>query len=397
MSDIIVKAQRSLEITQAQSPASSQRVELALEALSGMMLSQLNDRASKKVETQLAAVNQTLSSHNIKEAADFEKLSGSDALGTLNRIGEVARLCIDFEADRVMQELETADRKLPVAAIKEVRQHPDIFAPLLIHSLRQSALRVRHGDEPDGASFFAIFLLTELEVTEAFPVLLEVLFLPGEGPFEVFGDGVHELVAPILALFSRGDTDEIGNIIQDSNVNIYVRWSALRTYMYLVRDESISREFAIDALERHFRCYVENGNHDMLAPIACELGNLAAESSLGSIRAAYQRRLVDKSIVDLAFIESQIASGEETVIQQLAHCGPTGMPDTIAELSHWAAFREEPKKSKPTPSYVPRPHLSSFKTSHRSQIATVARSDNKVGRNHPCPCGSGKKFKKCCR
>ena len=27
---------------------------------------------------------------------------------------------------------------------------------------------------------------------------------------------------------------------------------------------------------------------------------------------------------------------------------------------------------------------------------TVVRSDKKVGRNDPCPCGSGKKYKKCC-
>ena len=27
---------------------------------------------------------------------------------------------------------------------------------------------------------------------------------------------------------------------------------------------------------------------------------------------------------------------------------------------------------------------------------TVHRDPNKVGRNDPCPCGSGKKFKKCC-
>ena len=26
----------------------------------------------------------------------------------------------------------------------------------------------------------------------------------------------------------------------------------------------------------------------------------------------------------------------------------------------------------------------------------IVRSSNKVGRNDPCPCGSGKKFKKCC-
>jgi SEC-C motif domain protein len=27
---------------------------------------------------------------------------------------------------------------------------------------------------------------------------------------------------------------------------------------------------------------------------------------------------------------------------------------------------------------------------------TVRRESRKVGRNEPCPCGSGKKFKKCC-
>jgi uncharacterized protein YchJ len=27
---------------------------------------------------------------------------------------------------------------------------------------------------------------------------------------------------------------------------------------------------------------------------------------------------------------------------------------------------------------------------------TAIRNDDKVGRNDPCPCGSGKKFKKCC-
>lgn len=31
-----------------------------------------------------------------------------------------------------------------------------------------------------------------------------------------------------------------------------------------------------------------------------------------------------------------------------------------------------------------------------SEVRTVAGRGEKVGRNDPCPCGSGKKFKKCC-
>ena len=229
---------------------------------------------------------------------------------------------------------------------------------------------------------------------------LETLDITDEGPFELFGDGVHELVAPILALFSGGNTDEIGEIVQDSNVNMYVRWSAAKAYKYLVRDELISRQVAVDALHRHFQECVENEDHDMLAPLACELGDLAAETALETIRSAYQRKLVDESIVGLAFIESQIAAGEETVKRELEYCRPTGMPDTIAELSRWAAFREEPprppRKPNPQPTRVPRPHLLSSDVS-RSQVATSIRAGHKVGRNDPCPCGSGKKFKKCCR
>ena len=32
----------------------------------------------------------------------------------------------------------------------------------------------------------------------------------------------------------------------------------------------------------------------------------------------------------------------------------------------------------------------------RAPVAPVRRDGPKVGRNDPCPCGSGKKYKKCC-
>ena len=30
------------------------------------------------------------------------------------------------------------------------------------------------------------------------------------------------------------------------------------------------------------------------------------------------------------------------------------------------------------------------------QESTTIRKEKKIGRNDPCPCGSGKKYKKCC-
>jgi preprotein translocase subunit SecA len=42
----------------------------------------------------------------------------------------------------------------------------------------------------------------------------------------------------------------------------------------------------------------------------------------------------------------------------------------------------------PLPEYVPSPST--------DNPGTIARPGPKVGRNDPCPCGSGKKFKRCC-
>ncbi|WP_240905652.1 SEC-C metal-binding domain-containing protein [Thiorhodococcus mannitoliphagus] len=50
-------------------------------------------------------------------------------------------------------------------------------------------------------------------------------------------------------------------------------------------------------------------------------------------------------------------------------------------MSWWACFREDDRKAaKPAPAIA-----------KGAQVKAA-----KVGRNDPCPCGSGKKFKKCC-
>jgi preprotein translocase subunit SecA len=40
-------------------------------------------------------------------------------------------------------------------------------------------------------------------------------------------------------------------------------------------------------------------------------------------------------------------------------------------------------------------HLSGPATAEGPRNETVRRDDPKIGRNDPCPCGSGRKYKKC--
>jgi len=74
--------------------------------------------------------------------------------------------------------------------------------------------------------------------------------------------------------------------------------------------------------------------------------------------------------------------------------------DTLDRLFHVQAVRneEQPAAPPPPPPVVSRPQPALILNRGEEPVAAqtaVHRSDEKVGRNDPCPCGSGKKYKKC--
>jgi preprotein translocase subunit SecA len=75
--------------------------------------------------------------------------------------------------------------------------------------------------------------------------------------------------------------------------------------------------------------------------------------------------------------------------------------DTLDRLFHVQAVRqegEEPAPTPPPPPVISHPQPKLILNRGEEPVATqtpVHRADDKVGRNDPCPCGSGKKYKKC--
>jgi uncharacterized protein YecA (UPF0149 family) len=62
--------------------------------------------------------------------------------------------------------------------------------------------------------------------------------------------------------------------------------------------------------------------------------------------------------------------------------------DTIGVLSTWYGFSEEYQRKKQLDEKEPALPI--------QPTYTITNPMRNVGRNDPCPCGSGKKFKKCC-
>ena len=398
MSDLIHRAQKAKILAGDPSLPKWQRLGQGLQAFSGLELSALTDDVAEQFEADLASVNQMLERYPLVEVEDYQSISDADLKQMLDTLDTAATRAIDAELDRIVAELDEGLKKLPVGAIREAREHRDLMVPLLIEVLKDTISAARQEELPEGnAHFFAIFLLTEFKAEEAFPVILEAFSLPGELPFELFGDAVTSTLARILAQFA-GDRPEVADtLIRDSDLNEYVRWEGAQCYVHLVRDQRLTRNEAAERLRQHLRWAVAEEDVAVIGGLICVLVSFAPKEAFDDIKEAYDHGLVDRGLVDMDTVERSIAEGEERVRKELEWCSETGIADTIEELRHWAAFAEKPATRSAPQSTPPPPHFAESWEPTEPVAAPVASRGRRVGRNDPCPCGSGKKFKKCCR
>ncbi len=128
--------------------------------------------------------------------------------------------------------------------------------------------------------------------------------------------------------------------------------------------------------------------------ISCSL-DLYPEEVYADIQQAYADNLVEEFFVGLKEVQEVYALGMEKALARLQndpHC--TLIDDTISELQNWGSFQPtQPSKSTQSASILTPPKPKKEKPAPRY---SEPKKGPKIGRNEPCPCKSGKKYKKCC-
>ena len=121
---------------------------------------------------------------------------------------------------------------------------------------------------------------------------------------------------------------------------------------------------------------------------------LGLEALSDIVRQAFERGLIDPMVMGSddfrRDLQRTLADPERMAGFEYDRIGP--LEDAIGELSGWYAFSDAAKRDQERRATrrgdarlsfadTPLPFVDPFKD---------------VGRNDPCPCGSGKKYKKCC-
>jgi hypothetical protein len=264
-------------------------------------------------------------------------------------------------------------------------------APRLLGLLTRAADGEALSETDERLLFFGTHILGGARNAAAFVPLMRLLRRPEHELDTLFGDAIPETLPRIVAGVFDGDVETLFGIAADRTTDLFVRQSLLGAIAFLTWDGRIDKAAT--------RTFLERFHDERLGDSEDDADGVAWDAWQNAIALLGWRDLSPR--VEAAFRDGRIYKGISTIEDYqrdltLAEMQPEsylrftraslGYIEDIGEALEWLPsdydeFGSEPD-SLPPSYYAPR--------------EPVTNPFRHVGRNDPCPCGSGKKAKKCC-
>jgi hypothetical protein len=288
--------------------------------------------------------------------------------------------------------------KIPVEAVHEARSNWSVAAPAFVQAIEQFL----SGDRSNIASLWIIFhLFAEVSEASAYRPLARLLRCPPDDIEEIFASTDSETVHKVMAAVFDGDPRPLYEVILDPEADEYVRGRMLETVAMVTLKGKLAHDEASRFLQA---CYTDIVPQDTCVAWdgwqrAVALLGLADLKPL--VEQVYERGFISPGWSEFSDFEADLQKGIDDPKQLLreAHGDYDAFCDTLEELTFYDAedSLEAWEEDDPFGDAFDESSPWGDDDSHSfPPVTTVVNPLRNVGRNDPCPCGSGKKFKKCC-
>ncbi len=260
-----------------------------------------------------------------------------------------------MELTEIVAELENYTGKFPRQALTRAIEEREAITPVLLEALEKWKDNLEELVELPNyfLHIYAMYLLAQFKEPKAYPLIIEFFLAPGEISLDVTGDLVTEDLSRILANVSNGNIEPLKQLIENPQINEYVRSAALRTLVVLVAQEVISRDLVIEYFKELFTTRLEQ-EHSYDQEPAYIWTNLVSNSARlyplelkEHIDRAFESELVDPFFINQEIVERELKRGKDAVLNKLRNDRYYSLiEDTISEMEWWACFREEKQKIK---------------------------------------------------
>lgn len=295
----------------------------------------------------------------------------------------------------IVDQLSVLRRAYPVRAAQAVLDDAGHYERLLTEFERICA----DADElvDSMLHLHAMHLLAEKRDSRAFRPLLRIAALPDEALDAALGDHLTESLARCVAAVCD-DESLIREFIENRRNATWAR--------YVMVSALVNRVFAGDAPAEPLLVWLEDLGNRTLAWLAeqevtvdCEGDELLMDALAGAIAeigrlehlAVIQRwwdaGCLDPQTAGLDWCTEELNRSWEERLAHFRRYRRAYVPDAIGEMQTWYCFSERFHDEQARRKVL----------RHNSGAdGSFVRESPKPGRNDPCPCGSGKKYKKCC-
>ena len=317
----------------------------------------------------------------------------------------------ELSVEEMMEIFSYDDQVFPRHALLQAVEKRDEITPHLLIALERAA------DDPedileagDDSYIYAMFLLAQFREKRAYPLVIKLASHPPELVDALLGNIPTEDLANILASVSTGDAGLIAELAENREAEEFARAAAIRSWLALVVSGDRSREEAMAYYKSLFEGRLEDRNEVVWSELVDAANDLYPEEVYDHIKKAYDDGLVDEYIVDPEWVDEQIDLGKDAVLADLPEWNHL-VEDVTVEMGAWFENREHGDEWDEDEDWYEedewdeddeedewdagRRRLSTLNGNNLAPTQPY-RAPETVGRNDPCPCGSGKKYKKCC-
>lgn len=296
------------------------------------------------------------------------------------------------------------DYVFPEAAFRAASVHEPAVVQRLLVEVDEMA------DWPDlletfsyWSSLFSLYVLAWHREARVLQPLRRLLDKTGADLFDLWGDSVGEDAPRLFASWAYSDPGALRPIIElRARKHDVFRSSALEAYILLYHAGAVTEDFIRPYL-RHLADSVlrkQAGSRDGWLWYAwgrCCV-DMGLEDLYPEVEQAYEREWVDPMISRWEEWDKLIRVGRKAVLTRSRRDHGGLIEEPVAELGGWYCFTEaarlEDARRRRGGEDTVAPETPGNASFHSPN--TIVNEAPKPGANKPCPCGSGKKYKKCC-
>ena len=258
-------------------------------------------------------------------------------------------------------------------ACREILRRPSDFVPELIDILDKT-VHDPESLEGDDLHIPAAMLLAQIREPLAYPLLVKLISYNEESVDSLWGDILTDHYTEILRDTFNEDSSLLSKLIENRSAAPWARAMAIRALGMHYFDGHIGREEITGYFRRliHEVYTGELNFHDetVLSYIADCVREHQFEELMEDVETVFARNGIDEIICGNC---EEYMTGFYDPLYGLLD---KHMEDTSEVLDKWHWFEED--------------------TSDDDDYDDDELPMEKIGRNEPCPCGSGKKYKNCC-